>query len=151
MIHYALRCACGHEFDGWFKSSASFDRQASRRLLECPRCGGAGVERALMAPRIGGRKRPAEPPPAATPAEPATAIAGKMPDQVRALLAKLRQEVEARCDYVGDGFAAEARRIHEGEVPARGIYGEASEAEAEALAEDGIDIARIPWVPRADG
>jgi hypothetical protein len=30
------------------------------------------------------------------------------------------------------------------------VYGEATPDEAAALAEDGIDVARIPWVPRAD-
>lgn len=158
MIHYQLRCSCTHEFDGWFKSSASFEHQAGRALLSCPQCGGAEVTRALMAPRIGGKsKKPAEPVAAPTeqPAESAspdqgTAIAGRMPDAVRAMLARLRAEVEARCDYVGGEFATEARRIHDGAAPARGIYGETTEDEAEALAEDGIGVSRIPWIPRAD-
>ncbi len=63
----------------------------------------------------------------------------------------MRAEVEKRCDYVGDTFATEARRIHNGESDARGIYGEATPEEAERLADDGIEVARIPWVPRADG
>ena len=29
--------------------------------------------------------------------------------------------------------------------------GEATDAEAEALRDEGIEIARIPWVPRSDG
>lgn len=161
MIHYHLRCEAGHEFDGWFKSSAGFERQEARGLLECPRCGTGAVSRALMAPRIGGKggtpaAQPVEIPaettaePAAAEQKPGTAIGGRMPDEVRAALARLRTEVEARCDYVGGDFATEARRIHEGAAPKRGIYGEASKEEAEALAEDGIDVSRIPWVPRAD-
>ncbi|MCF3947913.1 DUF1178 family protein [Acidiphilium sp. AL] len=159
MIHYQLRCASGHEFDGWFKTSASFDRQAARGMLECPRCGMNEVSRALMAPRIGGKshepiapaaQKAAELEPAATEQKSGTAVAGRMPDELRAMLARLRTEVEARCDYVGGDFATEARRIHDGSAPKRGIYGEASEADAESLAEDGIDVARIPWVPRAD-
>ena len=67
------------------------------------------------------------------------------------MLQKLRAEVEQNCDYVGDEFAAEARRIHNGEADARGIYGETTPEEAEALAEDGIEVSRVPWVPRADG
>jgi hypothetical protein len=63
----------------------------------------------------------------------------------------MRAEVEKNCDYVGQGFAEEARRIHHGESEARGIYGEASDEEAEALREDGIEVARLPWVPRSDG
>ncbi len=73
-----------------------------------------------------------------------------MPDRVRAAMHKLRAEVEKNCDYVGADFADEARRIHNGDAPARGIYGETTPSQAEALAEDGIDVASIPWLPRAD-
>jgi hypothetical protein len=80
------------------------------------------------------------------------AVAGpRMPDHVRAALQKLRAEVERNCDDVGDAFAREARRIHNGESQPRGIYGQATVEEAEALADDGIPIAQIPWIPRADG
>ena len=48
-------------------------------------------------------------------------------------------------------FADEARRIHRGETEKRNIYGEATPEQAEALAEDGIEVAQVPWVPRADG
>jgi hypothetical protein len=74
-----------------------------------------------------------------------------LPDEMRAMLQKLRAEVEKNCDYVGENFADEARRIHNGESDKRGIYGEATPEQAEALADDGIEVARIPWVPRADG
>jgi hypothetical protein len=162
MIHYQLQCADGHGFDGWFKDSASFDQQARRGLLECPVCGDSRVERALMSPSVprkGNTRREVvvapDPQPAAAPAAapaPAPAVvAGRMPDHVRAMLQRLRAEVEKNCDYVGEGFAEEARRIHRGEGERRGIYGEASPTEAEALADEGIEIARIPWVPRADG
>ena len=80
------------------------------------------------------------------------AVAGAvLPDQVRALLQRMRAEVETSCEHVGDRFAEEARAIHNGETEARGIYGEATPEQAEALADDGIEITRIPWVPRADG
>jgi hypothetical protein len=82
------------------------------------------------------------------PAQPAAG--GVIPDAVRAALQKLRAEVEANCDYVGKDFADEARRIHYGEADARGIYGESSQEEAQALADEGINIARIPWVPPND-
>ena len=74
-----------------------------------------------------------------------------MPDHVRAVFQRLRAEVEQNCDYVGDSFADEARRIHNGESDRRGIYGETTPDEAEALAEEGIEVSSIPWVPRADG
>jgi hypothetical protein len=161
MIHYQLRCRDGHEFDGWFKDSASFEKQAAAGLLCCPVCGNRRIERALMAPAVPHKKTaraiatvaatPAAAGASTAPAAPQAAVTGSMPDHVRAMLQRLRAEVEKTCDYVGREFAEEARRIHRGESSRRGIYGEATPAEAEALADEGIDVARIPWVPRADG
>ena len=87
---------------------------------------------------------------ASAPVETPTAPHAVLPDKLRVMLQRLRTEVEKNCDYVGAEFAAEARRIHEGESKRTGIYGEATPDQAEALAEDGIVVARIPWLPRAD-
>lgn len=165
MIHYTLRCAApvhgasAHEFEGWFKDSAAFEKLLAAKLVECPACGDTGAGRALMAPAIPkkGRSRAAKPeagpepatPPVAHAGQP-SATAGPMPDQVRALLQRIRAEVEASCDYVGEGFADQARKMARGETETRGIYGEASDDDAEALREEGIAVARIPWVPRSD-
>ena len=62
------------------------------------------------------------------------------------MMAKLREQVEKNCDYVGEKFPEEARKIHYGETEKRNIYGEASQEEAEALVEEGIEFQRIPWV-----
>ena len=159
MIHYQLRCGADHQFDGWFKDSAAFESQAGHNLVSCPECGDTVVNRALMAPAIG-RKRvtvdqsgadqsgAAASEPAPAPAEKAGAV---LPDQVRAVLQRIRAEIERTSDYVGPSFAEEARRIHRGDGETRSIYGETTAEQAEALAEEGIEVARIPWVPRADG
>lgn len=180
MIHYQLRCAGGHDFDGWFADSAAFDSQARAGFVECPTCGGTDVGKRLMAPAIPrkGSKRRREVAPqvpegggADAPAAPTVAhgagpgsgmVSGPIPAQLVALLQRMRSEVERNCEYVGPKFAEAARRLHEqqkdgsaGEgkaaAPPRGIYGEATDAEAEELLEDGIEVARIPWVPRSDG
>ena len=168
MIHYQLRCGGDHGFDGWFRDSAAFDKQVASGLATCPICGTTDVRRALMTPAVGrkGRKAPeqVEPrtdpapsaatasSPTASPATSAPPVAGgALPDQVRALLQRMRAEVEKRCDYVGPAFAEEARKIHAGDSDRRGIYGEATPEEAERLADDGIEVAQIPWLPRADG
>jgi hypothetical protein len=157
MIHYQLRCSQAHEFDSWFKDSASFDRQAKRGLIECPECGDTQVERALMAPSLAKRAAlpvPAEPPPAPVEAQaspPAKVAAGRLPAQMLAVLQRMRAEVEKNCDYVGPDFADQARAMHRGEIAPKGIYGETSDDQAESLAEEGIAVAKIPWVPRADG
>jgi hypothetical protein len=163
MIHYQLQCGQSHGFDGWFKDSASFEKQARRGLIECPECGGADVERALMAPAVAKRgavaKREAGPTPvtarepaAETPAAAPEKIAGgRLPAQMLAVLQRMRAEVEKNCDYVGPGFADKARAMHRGEAEPKSIYGETTEEQAESLAEEGISVAKIPWVPRADG
>jgi len=70
--------------------------------------------------------------------------------EVMRQLTEVRRTVEKNCDYVGDRFAEEARRIHYGETDPRGIYGEASPDEVEELNEEGVTFHRIPWVPRTD-
>ncbi len=156
MIHYSLRCDAGHGFESWFPGSEAFDRQVAAGMVECPVCASPKVERALMTPAVakapGVKGRPA-PVSEVVPANvgPAKMASGPMPAQVVALLQRMRAEVEKNCDYVGGDFAEEARRIHNGEVEARGIYGEASADEAEALRDDGIEVGQLPWLPRADG
>jgi hypothetical protein len=159
MIHYQLRCEQGHEFDSWFKDSAGFERQAKRGLIECPSCGAVKVERALMAPHVPSKRRRAEPEilppkpvpvPAAGPDSVPVTAGGRMPDHVRAMLQRMRSEVEKNCDYVGPQFADEARKIHRGESDKRGIYGETTPEQAEKLSEEGIEVSAIPWLPRAD-
>jgi len=170
MIHYALQCQQGHGFDGWFRDSAAFEAQAAAGFVECPACGDKQITRALMTPAVGrkGNRAPVAvpapgPQPAAAPASapadaaaapvpaPVAKAAEALPDHLRAMLQRLRAEVERNCDYVGNQFADEARRMHRGDSDRRGIYGETTPDEAEALADEGIEVDRIPWVPRADG
>jgi hypothetical protein len=135
MILFALRCAADHEFEGWFRDNAMFDRQSAAGKITCPQCGDNGVTKAPMAPRVA-RSRKAE--------------AAPSPAHLRKALQELRRHVETNCDYVGERFAEEARRIHYGETDPRGIYGEASPDDAAGLAEEGIEVSRIPWLPRSD-
>ena len=72
------------------------------------------------------------------------------PAQLRAALVELRRQVETNCDYVGERFAEEARRIHYGESDPRGIYGEATENESRELSEEGIKFGRVPWIAPTD-
>jgi hypothetical protein len=168
MIHYQLQCQGDHVFDGWFNDSASFDRQAEARLIACPLCSSVEIRRALMAPALARGKRkgrnhaPSEDTaPARAPAEPngvAPAVSSAvgalalpdMPEKLRSVLQQLRSEVEKHCDYVGTDFAEEARRIHYGETQVRGIYGETTPSEAEALADEGIEFGVMPWLRRSD-
>ena len=155
MILYRLRCSKGHEFESWFKESKTYERQEKKSLVGCAVCGDAKVARAPMAPRLGkGSQRPEVEAPvaAAAPAPPPehqqmAALAKHMPKELREALLKVREQVEKNCEHVGDKFAEEARKIHYGESDKRGIYGETSDEEAEALADEGIEFGRLPWVP----
>jgi len=140
MILYQLKCQKDHQFDTWFKDGQTCDKQLARKSVECPVCGNKSVSKALMAPRIGGqdKERTAQQEMAVSAAE------------LKRQLAEIRAKVEENCDYVGDRFADEARKIHYGEADARGIYGEASDDDFQELTDEGIDIARIPWLPRSD-
>jgi hypothetical protein len=162
MILYRLRCSKGHEFESWFKDSKTYERQEKKSVIGCAVCGDSKVKRAIMAPRIGksGKSKaeveaPAETAAAAPVPTPAqqqqmAALARKMPKELREALMKVRAEVEKNCEHVGDKFAEEARKIHYGESDKRGIYGETSDEEAEALAEEGIEFGRLPWIPRGN-
>ncbi len=136
MVRYSLRCAEGHGFESWFASAKAYDDLAAGGHLACAECGTGRVEKAPMAPAVR-HERPERPGPLAAPADPR-----------EALLAKLRRHVEETSDYVGLSFAAEARRMHEGEAPERSIWGEAKPEEAKALIEDGIPVAPLPFVPK---
>ncbi len=162
MILYRLRCAKGHEFDSWFKDGKTYERQEKRSLIGCPACGNAKITRAPMAPRIGkggqGRgesveapvEAPAQTAPAPAPDPQMAALAQAMPREMRETLLKLREQVEKNLEPVGEKFAEEARKIHYGESDKRGIYGQTTDEEAEALAEEGIEFGRLPWIPRGN-
>lgn len=134
MIRYTLKCAKGHDFDSWFQSAAAFDKLVAAGHLACAICGETGVEKALMAPAVAHGDAPR--PDLSAPHSP-----------VEAAMAELRRQVEANSEYVGLGFAAEARAMHEGTTPARSIYGEAKPEEARKLLEDGVPVAPLPFLP----
>jgi len=136
MILYQLRCRREHSFEAWFRDSAAFDKQRTARAITCPECGDWRIGKAPMAPRIG--KRVAEEP--------------SPKDLARAhkALGELRKHVESTCDYVGDRFPDEARKIHYGESEKRNIYGEATDQESRSLHEEGVEFHRVPWLPRHD-
>ena len=161
MISFNLVCDKGHGSEAWFKDGASFERQAKKGLVTCAQCGSAKMRKAVMAPAIAGTKRTrkdADAAPAAPvtpPSAPTQEVLAKPASDPQAAalmqqLRELRRKIEESSDYVGDKFAEEARKIHYGESDKRGIYGETSEEEAEALADEGIEFGRLPWIPRGN-
>jgi hypothetical protein len=137
MIVYDLRCAEGHQFEAWFRDSAAYEAQVEAGDVTCPTCGSGKVQKALMAPNLA-RGEPQGPAPQVD----------ERAVQARRALSELRSQIEANCDYVGPRFPEEARRIHYGDTDPRGIYGESTTEEADALKEEGVQVHRLPWVSR---
>jgi hypothetical protein len=157
MIRYALVCEKGHGFESWFADSAAYDKQIKRKLIACPHCGTAKVEKAIMAPRLAGsrkRKAPAEPATAAPETAPekaqekaSVAMISPQEQELRSKLKELREHLTKNADHVGPKFPEEARKMHYGEAKHRSIYGEASPEDAKALAEEGIEFHPLPILP----
>jgi hypothetical protein len=152
MIRYALRCERDHTFESWFQSSSAFDSQVKRKLVTCPVCGSAKVEKAIMAPQIVSKKRrestapaPAQEPDAPSPGP--TPLMMAQESKLRAKLKELRDHIIKNADNVGDSFPNEARKMHYGEIEHRPIYGEASADEARALIDEGIEVSPLPVLP----
>ena len=131
MIVYSLRCKNGHEFEGWFRDSTSYDLQAEEGKLSCPTCNSRRVEKAVMAPAVTTSDKRAE-------------LTNPDSRKMRQFMTGLRKYVQENAEYVGPKFAEEARRIHYGEAVDRHIYGETTAEEAKELADEGVDVAPLP-------
>jgi hypothetical protein len=134
-----LRCANGHGFEGWFASGEDFMSQNGRGLIECPICADTVISRLPSAPRLNlsGARAPAE----AAPAQPQSP---PQPADLQAAYLQTVRHLIANTEDVGPRFAEAARRIHYGEEPNRGIRGQASAEEREALRDEGIETMSLP-------
>jgi hypothetical protein len=134
-----LRCSLGHDFEGWFGSEDDFQLQLGTQLVECPLCGDTAVSKQLSAPRLNlGAQAPDAKQEVVT-----------TPDAtMQAAWLKMVRHVMANTDDVGERFPEEARRIYYGETEERGIRGQASREETEALMEEGIGVMPLP-IPKA--
>lgn len=156
MIVYNLACEHKHPFEGWFASPTDFDHQRDRKLVECPICRSTSIERLLHAPRLntGGvgseRERVAE----KAREEIAVAKAGDSSgefissDDYKQLVSAVQtfaSNVRENTEYVGEKFADEARAMHYGDKPQRGIRGRADAQTAHELREEGIEFQSLPF------
>jgi hypothetical protein len=144
---FDLHCRHDHAFEGWFASDDDFQAQLARGLVRCPLCDDAEVRRLPSAPRLSlsGARAPVPAQaqaPAATEASSAQAVT--RPGDLQAAWLQAVRELVEKTDDVGERFAEEARRIHYGETPQRGIRGQASPEERHALREEGIETVAIP-------
>lgn len=138
MIHYALSCDNGHGFEAWFSSSEDYDRQRGMQLVSCPVCNSVDISKSLMAPSVATARKKEE--------VRTLALEAAQREAVR----KLREivtEIRSNAEDVGERFADEARKIHYGEAEMRGIIGQASGDQVQALMEEGIEVAPLPVLP----
>ncbi len=141
MIVFNLQCGDGHGFEAWFKDAKAYDSQRRGRKVACPVCGDTKVDKVPAAIRIAkGKSRGAA----------SMDNARGRSAQFMKALNQLQKHVEENCDYVGDRFADEARKIHVGDAEERGIYGEATKEEAKELSDEGVPFAAIPKRRRKD-
>ncbi len=139
-----LRCSHDHRFEGWFASEDDFRSQIERGLVDCPLCRDRGITRLPSAPRLGVSKATSAVP-VADEAGRASAAASKMPTPagLQAGWMQALRHVLANTEDVGPRFAEEARRIHHGETAERAIRGQATQEDAEALRDEGIEVVSI--------
>lgn len=161
MIIFDIKCNFGHVFEAWFGSNAVFEVQRDSAQIECPVCGTREVSKAIMAPNIATKSNRKQP--TARPSETdrqmdigdmtesvgMTSLPPKLQNELEQVLGKVQEHVEKNCDYVGQDFPEEARRIHYGETAHRGIYGEATIEESEELLDEGIDIIALPMTRKS--
>jgi hypothetical protein len=140
---FNLRCAHDHHFEGWFASEQAFVDQVEAAMVECPICGDKQVVRLPSAPRLNlSGARDTQPGPVVKPAgEPS----------IETMWLKAVQHVLKSTEDVGARFPEEARRIHYGEIEARGIRGQATERERASLADEGIEVMQLPMPKALEG
>lgn len=144
MIKYALICDASHAFESWFRDSDAFETQAKRGFVTCPDCQSALVRKAIMAPAIATRRAVSGPEP--EPPEPVPVL-DERDAAMRTMVRKFRRHIADNTEDVGPRFPEEARAMHDGEMEARPIMGEASPRQARELIEDGIAILPVPVLP----
>ena len=155
MIHYSLVCDAAHEFDGWFRDSATFDAQASSGVVVCPYCHSTNIAKAVMAPHVARKffsrasvEEERQPSCARGQDESQpVALLDERHAQLRAMIRELRETIVASTEDVGESFPSEARKIQDGDAEPRAIRGRASLAEAKSLLEEGIEILPFPGLP----
>ena len=133
-----LRCAHDHRFEGWFASDDDFGSQCERGMVACPICADTAVTRLPSAPRLNVSNLREQVVPA-----PSAEGQSQMQMQRQAQWMQAVRHMIDNTEDVGERFPEEARRIHYGEVEERGIRGQASREDAEALRDEGIEVTAL--------
>jgi hypothetical protein len=136
-----LACSQGHLFEGWFASEADYASQQDRGLVSCPVCADTTIHKRLSAPRLHLSGAAHEP------HSPLKRVEDHQAPARQASYLQAMRELMRRSEDVGERFADEARRMHQGEVESRSIRGQTSLEEAVQLHEEGIPLLPLPDLP----
>lgn len=139
---FNLQCSALHRFEGWFASEEDYASQVERGLLECPLCADKTVQKLPSAPRL--NLGASEAPVAPQAGQQQALVAGDAAQALQAAWLQMARQIVSQTEDVGPRFAEEARKIHYGESEERGIRGQASREETEALLEEGIAVMPLP-------
>jgi len=148
MIVFDLLCGAGHRFEGWFNSAGDFSAQKRHKILECPTCGTAKVDRVPSAARLNlGAQEPAKP--AAKALEKTPEMEGKDPFAIAQMLySKMLDDLLTKTEDVGSKFPEKARDIFYERAAAKPIRGQATQKEHDELLAEGIPVSRFPIPPK---
>ena len=135
---FNLQCSAHHLFEGWFASDEDYTSQVERGLMVCPLCADKTIQKLPSAPRL--NFGAAQAPQAANSTEKQAVVAGDPGQALQAAYLQLARRIVSETEDVGERFA----KIHYGETEERGIRGQASRAETEALMEEGIAVMPLP-------
>ena len=133
MIKYNLVCECGKDFESWFSSSTEYDVLKKRKLVNCIYCNSTSVKKSIMSPNLPVKLQK-------------KSKKVQLEQNIKKQLLNFRRYIEKNCKNVGDNFPQEARNIHYDKKTSKGIYGKATQEEANELLEEGIEVGTIPWI-----
>ena len=137
MIKYNLACECGKDFESWFSSSTEYDALKKRKLVNCIYCNSTSVKKSIMSPNLPVKSQK-------------KSKKVELEKNIKKQLLNFRRYIEKNCKNVGDNFPQEARNIHYDKKTSKGIYGKATQEEANELLEEGIEVGTVPWINKYD-
>ncbi len=154
MIKYQLKCRSKictdeKEFDGWFKSIETYEKQKLQRLINCPICGSDKVEKLLTAPSLKTNKNKTsdfKDNQFKNSKKNETFLGNVDSDNISTLLRTLKKEVQKNSTFVGNEFVSQVRSMKEGKIKEKPIHGHGTNKEIKELRDEGIDVINIPWI-----
>ena len=133
MIAFDLKCSKGHQFEGWFENSKSFEEQDAKKMISCPYCNNTNIKK-IMSPVTMKTS---------SVSDGLNQIPG--PIDYRRLAKEMIDYIHREFEDLGTNFTKEALKIHYGVAEERNIRGTATENEENILKDEGVQFFKIPF------